>query len=222
MTPAGRAPESVQELQPHIDGALGRLNIQCAVVRSVQACNFSISVADPWLPDVPLIAVSDGFCELTGYDRERILGQSCRFLNDGCDLRQADRAALRVAATTGRHFCAILPNVKADGSPFLNLLDLRGLVVGKTRAGAERFFIVGVQADLSECGSLDPPLEHKLQMQHIANVIREELTSSLQELAIVTSSPGEVVPAGLDDIVPYQQPRWIVGEVQQELPFLGG
>ena len=37
-------------------------------------------VADPTLPDCPLVFASDSFLRLTGYTREEILGQNCRFL----------------------------------------------------------------------------------------------------------------------------------------------
>ena len=37
-------------------------------------------VADPTLPDCPLVFASDSFLRLTGYTRDEILGQNCRFL----------------------------------------------------------------------------------------------------------------------------------------------
>lgn len=40
--------------------------------------NFVIS--DPSIPDCPIVFASDGFCEMTGYDRYEILGRNCRFL----------------------------------------------------------------------------------------------------------------------------------------------
>ena len=40
--------------------------------------NFVIS--DPSIPDCPIVFASDGFCEMTGYDRFEILGRNCRFL----------------------------------------------------------------------------------------------------------------------------------------------
>jgi len=134
------------ELQPWIDETLQRIEdtLQCLVVRSILDVNFSVSIADPALPDCPLISVSEGFCELTGFDRETILGQNCRFLNDGCEIRSTVREGLRQSAKTGKHFCGVLNNTKADGTPFLNLLDMRGLSVGKTAAGADRFFIIAV------------------------------------------------------------------------------
>mmetsp|Transcript_50791 Transcript_50791/g.104476 ORF Transcript_50791/g.104476 Transcript_50791/m.104476 type:complete len:193 (+) Transcript_50791:2-580(+) len=191
------------------------------VVRSIHDCNFSVSIADPALTDTPLIAVSEGFCELTGYERSAVVGQNCRFLNEGCELRSADREGLRIASGTGRHFCALLENVKADGTRFLNLLDVRGLSVGQTASGEERWFVVGIQADMTECGTLDVPLEHKLQMQHIASVIRDEIASQLQATAIVSAEGSSDVAAMLGEVTPYLEPRWMFGEVA-ELPVLGG
>jgi len=43
--------------------------------------NFVIS--DPSIPDCPIVFASDGFCEMTGYDRYEILGRNCRFLQVG-------------------------------------------------------------------------------------------------------------------------------------------
>ncbi|OLP94520.1 Blue-light photoreceptor [Symbiodinium microadriaticum] len=187
--------DTAGDLQQHLDETLARIesDVTCVVVRSIRDCNFSVSIADPAQPDCPLISVSEGFCELTGYDRETILGQNCRFLNDGCDIQPSDRQGLRVSAKTGKHFCGVLKNLKADGTPFLNLLDMRGLSVGRTKDGEERFFIVGIQADVSEQGSEELPLEHKTQMQYIATLVRDELSSGLQQEAIVTASAGDDV-----------------------------
>lgn len=212
--------QASQSLQDHIDGALDRLDIHCIVVRSIRDCHFSVSIADPQLPDIPLIAVSEGFCTLTGHDRETIIGSNCRFLNHGCDLKQRDRDGLRIASMTGQHFCSVLRNRKADGTFFMNLLDMRGLSVGKTASGEERFFIIGMQMDVSERGEQELCLEHKLQMQHIANTIREDIVSSLQEVSVVTA--GSMTGIGsLGDITPFTEPKWMLGEVF-EMEFLGG
>ncbi|CAE8602082.1 unnamed protein product [Polarella glacialis] len=228
---ASDAPQDadLHDLQPHIDAALERITvdgIRSVVVRSIHDCHFSVSIADPQLPDIPLVAVSEGFCELTGYDRETILGQNCRFLNEGREIKSSDREGMRISAKTGKHFCGVLNNLKADGTPFLNLLDMRGLSVGCTAAGEERFFIIGIQADVSEQGSADLPLEHKMQMQHIANVIRDELMASLQQVAIVTaegSAAAGVLGGVLGNITPYEDPKWILGEaLENQMNFLGG
>jgi hypothetical protein len=45
--------------------------------------NLSVTIADPLLQDCPLIACSEGFTELTGYNVSEIVGRNCRFLLNG-------------------------------------------------------------------------------------------------------------------------------------------
>jgi len=42
----------------------------------------SITIADPSVHDTPLIGISPGFTQLTGYSAKEILGRNCRFLID--------------------------------------------------------------------------------------------------------------------------------------------
>lgn len=44
---------------------------------------FSVTIADPNIPDCPLIACSIGFTSLTKYSLEEIVGKNCRFLLQG-------------------------------------------------------------------------------------------------------------------------------------------
>lgn len=45
--------------------------------------DFSVTLADPGIPDCPLIACSVGFSQLTRYGLEEIVGKNCRFLLQG-------------------------------------------------------------------------------------------------------------------------------------------
>ena len=47
----------------------------------------SFVIADPSLPDCPIVFASDGFLDFTGYTREEILGRNCRFLQGGAGCR---------------------------------------------------------------------------------------------------------------------------------------
>jgi len=68
---------------------------------------YSVCIADPGLEDCPLIAVSKGFEELTGYGVEAAIGRNCRFLNFGVpdskrDLEMTERVkAFTNIATSG-------------------------------------------------------------------------------------------------------------------------
>ena len=47
--------------------------------------NFVLS--DPSLPDNPIVYCSEGFCKITGYKRQEIIGRNCRFLQGPGDAK---------------------------------------------------------------------------------------------------------------------------------------
>jgi len=119
---------------------------------------FSVCVADPSLQDCPLVAVSQGFEELTGYSTMDALGRNCRFLSFGVpehlrDKETTERLKLYTeVATSGDPFSVVDLNVsppswapsgvadgaayfvrwnrRKDGEMFLNLFLLRQVWVG--------------------------------------------------------------------------------------------
>lgn len=79
--------------------------------------NFVLS--DPSLPDNPIVYCSDGFCKLTGYKRQAVLGRNCRFLQGpGTDQNAVD--IIRQGVAVGADISVCLLNYKADGTPFWN------------------------------------------------------------------------------------------------------
>jgi PAS domain S-box-containing protein len=76
-------------------------------------------VSNPRLPDNPLVAVNDAFLQLTGYDRDFIIGRNCRFLAGEATkpwLTEEIRRGLRQQKSV---LVEIL-NYKKDGTPFQN------------------------------------------------------------------------------------------------------
>ncbi len=80
-----------------------------------------VTVADPNQHDAPLIYANRAFEELTGYDRGRIVGQNCRFLQKGMP-DQPDRKKLRDAVAAQTPVDVLLTNVQSDGTLFQNYL----------------------------------------------------------------------------------------------------
>lgn len=76
-------------------------------------------VSDPSLPDNPIVYASEGFCRLSGYKRDDIIGRNCRFLQ-GPGTDQAAVDVIRRGVAEGRDISVCLLNYKADGSPFWN------------------------------------------------------------------------------------------------------
>ena len=82
-----------------------------------------ISIADATREDLPLIYVNDGFCDLTGYDPEEVIGRNCRFLQgDGTD--PGTVTELREALAAERPVAVEIRNYRKDGSMFWNRLSI--------------------------------------------------------------------------------------------------
>lgn len=105
--------------------------------------NFAIS--DPTLPDNPIVYVSQGFLDLTGYRLDEVLGRNCRFLQGpGTDQSAVD--VIRKGINEGIDTSVCLLNYKADGTPFWNQFFVAAL------RDAENNVVnyVGVQCEVSK------------------------------------------------------------------------
>lgn len=105
--------------------------------------NFAIS--DPSLPDNPIVYVSQGFLDLTGYTLDQVLGRNCRFLQGpGTDQSAVD--VIRKGIREGVDTSVCLLNYKADGTPFWNQFFVAAL------RDAENNVVnfVGVQCEVSK------------------------------------------------------------------------
>jgi PAS domain S-box-containing protein len=121
VTPASR-----HELEARTAGLLRvrRQSQRLALYRRVMdEANIGITISDPNQPDNPLVYVNDGFLELTGYDREEVIGRNCRFLQgpntDDATVQKLGRAIDAEEATSVE-----MLNYRADGEPFWNLLTV--------------------------------------------------------------------------------------------------
>mmetsp|Transcript_8936 Transcript_8936/g.17695 ORF Transcript_8936/g.17695 Transcript_8936/m.17695 type:complete len:378 (+) Transcript_8936:378-1511(+) len=105
--------------------------------------NFAIS--DPSLPDNPIVYVSQGFLDLTGYTLDQVLGRNCRFLQ-GPGTDQAAVDVIRRGVREGVDTSVCLLNYKADGTPFWNQFFVAAL------RDAENNVVnfVGVQCEVSK------------------------------------------------------------------------
>mmetsp|Transcript_10804 Transcript_10804/g.15923 ORF Transcript_10804/g.15923 Transcript_10804/m.15923 type:complete len:328 (-) Transcript_10804:325-1308(-) len=105
--------------------------------------NFAIS--DPSLPDNPIVYVSQGFLDLTGYKLDQVLGRNCRFLQ-GPGTDQSAVEVIRRGIREGVDTSVCLLNYKADGTPFWNQFFVAAL------RDAENNVVnfVGVQCEVSK------------------------------------------------------------------------
>lgn len=112
--------------------------------QKIDEAPIGITVADPSQPDNPIIQVNDGFCELTGYEREEILGRNCRFLQ-GEATREEPVAKMREAIAAEDPVTVELRNYRKDGSMFWNRVTIIPI---RSNSGTVTYYF-GYQQDIS-------------------------------------------------------------------------
>ena len=83
----------------------------------------SFAVSDPALPDNPLVFVSKGFCDLTGYASDEVVGKNCRFLQ-GTETKKEDVDRIRASLKDEKDCSVNILNHKKDGSTFINEVSI--------------------------------------------------------------------------------------------------
>lgn len=97
----------------------------------------SVVFSDPFLPDNPMIYVSEEFERQTGYSAAESVGKNCRFLQGtGTDPHAVE--AIRQALQARTVFSIDILNYRKDGTPFMNRLRIRPIFDDH---GALRFFV---------------------------------------------------------------------------------
>ncbi|WAP62972.1 PAS domain S-box protein [Pseudomonas fortuita] len=119
----------------------------------VDASNDGIVVAEQEGDDTILIYVNAAFERLTGYSRDEILYQDCRFLQAD-DRDQLGRARIRRALAEGRPCREVLRNYRKDGSAFWNELSITPVRLESER----RSYFIGIQKDVSRQIALEREL----------------------------------------------------------------
>jgi len=104
-----------------------------------------ITISDPSIPDNPLIYVNDSFVEITGYDREKILGTNCRFLQ-GEETDPEKVTAMADAVGEEEPVAVELVNYRKDGERFWNRVEIAPI---RDESGEVTHF-VGYQADVTD------------------------------------------------------------------------
>ncbi|MEO4046015.1 PAS domain-containing protein [Pseudomonas sp. CAU 1711] len=110
----------------------------------VDASNDGIVVAEQEGEDNILIYANAAFERLTGYPRDDILYQDCRFLQ-GDDRNQPGLAGIRAAIREQRPCREIIRNYRKDGSAFWNELSITPVF----NEGDQLTYFIGIQKDVS-------------------------------------------------------------------------
>nr|AML79502.1 putative LOV domain-containing protein [Woodsia ilvensis] len=125
-------------------GPGGERVVCSSLMLSLTKVQQSFVLANPHLPDSPIVHASEMFLRLTGYSREEVVGRNCRFLQ-GPD---TDRRAVQLIGESLRAEkpCTVkLLNYRKDKTPFWNLLHIAPV---RSSSGKVAFF-AGVQLEVA-------------------------------------------------------------------------
>ncbi len=112
-----------QSLSASKAGLLGSHVFETAVHRT----RTSMAIADPNLPDCPLVYINPAFTDMTGYEQQDVVGRNCRFLQ-GSESDQAAVERIRQALARGEGSLEEIYNYRKDGSGFWNALHISPIV----------------------------------------------------------------------------------------------
>ena len=186
--------------------------------QAIDEAPVGITIADPNQEDNPLIYVNDAFVEMTGYQREEVLGENCRFLQG--ENTDPDRvASIREAIDAQEPITTELRNYRADGTEFWNHLEIAPV---RDESGAVVNWI-GFQRDVTErknrqrqLAVLDRVLRHNLR--NSMNVIRGRAEIIHSETSgEAAASAGEIVDMS-DDLVELAEKEHQITKLLRDKP----
>ena len=109
--------------EPRIAASGQRLLDRRVFREAVQKTRMAMVLADPNLPDCPLVYVNPAFHDLTGYTAEEAVGRNCRFLQ-GPETDLGTTKRIRQALAAREVFHEEIYNYRKDGAGFWNALHL--------------------------------------------------------------------------------------------------
>lgn len=158
---------------------------------------FACAVSDPTETDCPLMFVSNGFENLTGFTSSFAAGRSCRFLqptskvlNDAVNLeeRKIMREFCTAMQPAGTTIINLLLNERFTGERFWNLLRMQYVEVD----GDTYIFAVQTNLDAFMPKVLQKRLKNKAKNQSIVNALGgflEALSKLREDLRTMKSAP---------------------------------
>ncbi|SDM90564.1 sensor domain-containing protein [Vreelandella arcis] len=122
----------------------------------IEASPNGMVVADATQPGLPLIYVNEAFTCLTGYTRQEVLGQNCRFLQ-GEDTSPSAIQEIRRAIAHCKTVKVVLLNYRRDNTPFWNQFTLTPVI---NPQGVCTHFI-GAQEDITHQREQEARIAHQ-------------------------------------------------------------
>lgn len=132
---------------------------------AVQTTRMPMIVTDPRQPDNPIIFVNRAFLEMTGYGREELIGNNCRFLQ-GPDTDRETVRSVRDAIKSHDEVAVEILNYRKDGSSFWNALYISPVYDDR----GELVYFFGSQLDVSRRRDAEDALRQAQKMEALGQL----------------------------------------------------
>ena len=142
------------------------------ILKAIDCSNDGIVITAGNYSNRPIVYVNEAFCRLTGYTREDVLGQDCRFLQGTCTNRETLQD-IRDTLSRGSSTRVRLLNYRKDGSTFWNELSISPVFDEQGNVTHH----IGVQKDITQQVEYEAELNALLE-----RVGQESRTDSLTGL----------------------------------------
>nr|AML77430.1 putative LOV domain-containing protein [Scapania nemorea] len=154
---------------------------------SLRNYEFNFVISDPRLPENPIVYASEGFCNMSGYSRDEVLGRNCRFLQGpGTDRRTV--LELRDAIREERSAQVRILNYTKEGKPFWNLFHLAPVF---SKADGTVTHFVGVQTPIScELATSQPEKDISLSLPNLSSERGQKFPLAVDELNDLQTNVG--------------------------------
>ena len=175
--------DAVQVLVRDVTEREGRIERLRLFGRAIAEAGIGITIADARADDEPLVFANDGFCDLTGYDREDAVGRNCRFLQ-GDDTDPDAVTEIRRAIDAEEPVSVTLRNYRADGTEFWNELEVTPV---EDETGTVTHYL-GFQRDVTERRERMRLFEHlheateRLQRAETKAAVAESAVKSVRDI----------------------------------------
>ncbi len=155
--------------------------------RAIASASNGIVIADPRLPDCPLIYVNEAFLHMTGYTEAEVLGRNCRFLQ-GPDTNPSAVQELREAVTHERRCQTLILNYRKNGTKFWNEITVSPVLDAQSKLT----HFVGIQTDTTARQEAETE-RRQAEAEVRRRAERERFLAALAERTRNLADPDEVI-----------------------------
>jgi len=210
------------DIDAQVNACLCQRGLSAIISSIVGGTDIGVTIADPQLSGQPLIAMSQGFQVLSGYQTHELTGRNLRICDQSADAETM--FDLRNSCKTGASFTGMFEGRRKSGENCLTLLNMLGLSIAEDIVtGEEVWFLIGLHADVSnleeEEGGI--PVDELSAFNQSATEIRNRLIDTFAWMAIEGAMAFRAnqkgVATGAWRLLP--RPKWRNGMTTQSTPY---